>query len=462
MQYKEKFNFTAKFLLIIFFSFLIITNNSEAKHKKKKKRHKIVRIVNINIKKSQLLKEQQIADGLEYKQILMGNGKCWFNVHIAEFDLHNSKLKLFISKAGENINDLESLPTYVNDYNSTHQDSILISVNGNFWRAYSNSPIGPTIIDGEVLEINKHKNWSSFFVDSADVPFIDNFGISGSFVLNNRKYNINFIDKRYDSSGISYYNHFAGDTIPFIRTTATARALESAYNQWQIELSDMGEDSTENPFDTVSFMNTFKASEREKSIEQNLPKVLVKLLEPQAINKTFCGIVSKIKHSAIECPKNCVVVSFGKDLPDDVLPKINDTLKFTFETNSEQDHRFVLGVSGTPRIVRKGNAKQEAKEEGNFGKRFIYYQLPRTLLGYNANKTKMYFITIEGTNSKLKQYGANLNDLSKIAKYLKLYDAMNLDGGGSSTFIFEGKNLMRKYDPTSSRKISIIVGVKKK
>jgi hypothetical protein len=37
-----------------------------------------------------------------------------------------------------------------------------------------------------------------------------------------------------------------------------------------------------------------------------------------------------------------------------------------------------------------------------------------------------------------------------------------LDGGGSSSFVLDGKNLLRDYSPNTSRKLSVIIGVKKK
>jgi len=54
-----------------------------------------------------------------------------------------------------------------------------------------------------------------------------------------------------------------------------------------------------------------------------------------------------------------------------------------------------------------------------------------------------------------------LQDLANIMKALGAYQAMNLDGGGSSTFVIDGKNLLRANDSQNSRKLSIIFGVKK-
>ena len=70
-------------------------------------------------------------------------------------------------------------------------DSVLVAVNANFWRAYSNFPIGPTIIDGELVEMRTHKNWTSGFFDAHSRLFIDNFFISGKlFTTENKEFEI--------------------------------------------------------------------------------------------------------------------------------------------------------------------------------------------------------------------------------------------------------------------------------
>ena len=120
-----------------------------------------------------------------------------------------------------------------------------------------------------------------------------------------------------------------------------------------------------------------------------------------------------------------------------------------------------MGISGSPRLVRNGIAKQEAAIEGNSSGRFINWQLPRTAIGFDKSRTKLLLAVVEGTDSKKSQYGASLQDLANIMKALGAYQAMNLDGGGSSTFVIDGKNLLRANDSQNSRKLSIIFGVKK-
>ena len=58
---------------------------------------------------------------------------------------------------------------------------------------------------------------------------------------------------------------------------------------------------------------------------------------------------------------------------------------------------------------------------------------PRTAVGYNADKTKLVMLVVDGRNSGYTN-GCNGKVLGDIMKNLGCSDALNFDGGGSSTF----------------------------
>jgi hypothetical protein len=430
--------------------------------KRKKRRLRRAPVVNIAIKKTTEISSKNLGNGAYYRNLQLGNGKSYFDIHLSEIDLKNDSSEIFIHKMGNHFNQLEGLPKYVQAHNSTCSDSILAAINANFWKAYSNSPIGPCLVEGIVIENQRHKKWSSLLFCTDGKPYIDCYDIKGEIQTRGLKYQIDYVNRRRDSSGICFYNTFAGDTIPYVLSSKINGALDSAYKEWKKDSELMEDDSTEQEFDSTLFIDNFKQMIRGKLIEQGMYKVLLKYIDSPLVNKSFKVQVVKFTSNFLELPPNHCLLSFGTDIPLIFLPNMNDTLTISFQTNENKDLMFASGISGTPRIARKGHYAHEAKEEGNTGRRFMNSQLPRTMVGYNKDKSKLYLITVEGTNSAKKQYGANLNDLCKIAKYLNLYDAMNLDGGGSSSFVLDGKNLLRDYSPNTSRKLSVIIGVKKK
>ncbi len=73
-------------------------------------------------------------------------------------------------------------------------------------------------------------------------------------------------------------------------------------------------------------------------------------------------------------------------------------------------------------------------------------------------------VTVESSNRRRRTHGASLKQLAYIMKAIGCYDAMNLDGGGSTVMIIGGKNIMAPGSPQRSREISVAVavGIKKK
>jgi len=64
---------------------------------------------------------------------------------------------------------------------------------------------------------------------------------------------------------------------------------------------------------------------------------------------------------------------------------------------------------------------------------------PRTAIGMNRNGRFLYIIVVDG-RQPFYSNGATLSELAQIFIDEGAYIAMNLDGGGSSTMVIEGKN----------------------
>nr|WP_042196949.1 phosphodiester glycosidase family protein [Kibdelosporangium sp. MJ126-NF4]CEL22648.1 FIG00814300: hypothetical protein [Kibdelosporangium sp. MJ126-NF4]CTQ89789.1 FIG00814300: hypothetical protein [Kibdelosporangium sp. MJ126-NF4] len=59
---------------------------------------------------------------------------------------------------------------------------------------------------------------------------------------------------------------------------------------------------------------------------------------------------------------------------------------------------------------------------------------PRTAVGFSADGKKMFLLTVDGRQAPYL-LGLNLKDLAAILKEMGAYNALNLDGGGSSTML---------------------------
>jgi hypothetical protein len=77
---------------------------------------------------------------------------------------------------------------------------------------------------------------------------------------------------------------------------------------------------------------------------------------------------------------------------------------------------------------------------------------PRTMIGVDADH-QVWMVTIDGRNPTLS-VGATFAELQKLAHALRLREALNLDGGGSTTMVVGGRIRNHPSDATGPRPIS--------
>jgi exopolysaccharide biosynthesis protein len=398
-------------------------------------------------------KDSLLDTGIHYKIYQSGSKKSIRTVHIVEADLDEQNVGIEVLKAGKHCNVLERLHDMISHHDSTDSGRVIAAVNGNFWRAYSNFPIGPAVVNGEVIEFKKHRNWSSGFFDESGRLYIDNFALNCGFQDRNGKgYEFDGTNRRRDTSGIILYTCFAGDTIPYI----PKKTLECEFVDYLQDIDN--EDSTEAPCDTLKLRQEFLNSQRSAMTEYSLTKLSLKYIDTPTINnKVRCKLIS-IDTGAVAIPSYGCVISFGKnEFLKDVF-KIGDTVRLNFETDRYREITFLNAISGTPRLVRSGVAGQEAYQEGCHGKRFINRGLPRTSIGTNKDKTRIYLAAVEPAASR-RDTGLNLAAMAELMKKIGCYDAMNLDGGGSTVMVINNKNVLIKNNPWHSRKVAIGVSI---
>jgi hypothetical protein len=408
----------------------------------------------------EIQKEIDIAEGVIYQKILMGKGRLLHTVHLLKADLYESGYNIAVLKANNKSNDLEKLQSMIRTYDSINGNKILGAVNANFWRAYSNTPIGPNIINGEVVELKTHKQWSSCFFDEESKPYIDNFFMKGYVTFNFENFKIDNVNRRLDSTEVILYNTYGADTIPYIKPQNLEQDLNEVLKaQTALLMQDtLFNDSTEIELDTLGIKKDIIETRRSAALENSFAKVALRYLNAPAINKEIeCQVIKIVESGPIEVPEHGCVLTFGSNIPKNKLPQLNDVIKLQFSTDKYDEIVFYNAISGTPRLVRNGIAKHEALFEGSRKKRFINKGLPRTAIGTNKIKNMIYLLVVEARSKK--ERGASLQQLSNIMHQLGAYDAMNLDGGGSSIMVVDNKNILYSTRPEASRKLSVGIGI---
>jgi hypothetical protein len=116
-----------------------------------------------------------------------------------------------------------------------------------------------------------------------------------------------------------------------------------------------------------------------------------------------------------------------------------------------------LVVGGGPLLVEKGVVNVRSREE-SMASDIAYGRAPRTGVGVKADGTVLLMV-VDGRS----QYSAGMS-LKEFATYMKRFgavSAVNLDGGGSSEMVLDGKIMNRPSDG-SERPVSIGLGIFRK
>jgi exopolysaccharide biosynthesis protein len=157
---------------------------------------------------------------------------------------------------------------------------------------------------------------------------------------------------------------------------------------------------------------------------------------------------SSLKHSyAIQFPPEALKDSLKKiSLGNAVYNTSIATHGGSFSTLQKWEVRTAIG--GGPVILQNGEIKISNNEELKFTGKAINDKHPRTAMGYTKD-SKLIILVIQGRSES--GGGASLPQEAKILKDLGCREALNLDGGGSSCMLVNGKETIKPSDKEGQR-----------
>lgn len=105
--------------------------------------------------------------------------------------------------------------------------------------------------------------------------------------------------------------------------------------------------------------------------------------------------------------------------------------------------KMKTAIGGGPVLLQNGEIKITNNEERMFVGKAINDKHPRTAMGYTKDN-KLIILVVEGRNANA--HGATLTQEAQIFKDLGCIEALNLDGGGSSCLLINGKETIKVSD----------------
>jgi exopolysaccharide biosynthesis protein len=365
-----------------------------------------------------------VASGIEHLKVEKGVASGVIHADVLKVDLKKAQvMPAFANKFKPNL--FESFiniltPWMEQQKKSAHfilekvseivaQHDALAGINGTYF-SYSGRPLGALMIDQELVSLPIYDR-TAFFLDENNAPYIDNISISGYFKLGNgTRYKIDGINEPRD----------ADDTIMY--TPAWGKSTRT--NSYGVEFIVSGS--------TVSAVNVD---------DSEIPDD---------------GYVLSVRGPALQALNDYIKVG----------DKIN--VFFRIVPYASSPNKIIHLVSGGPRLI-KGGIPYISKHEEKFKQDIARGRAARTAVGF-TKQGELLLVTVDGLsrnrsdNKKSDEkvsLGATLEELSNLMLYLGAFEAMNLDGGSSSTMVVKGR-VVNNPVSGSQRRISNAIIVKPK
>jgi exopolysaccharide biosynthesis protein len=144
-----------------------------------------------------------------------------------------------------------------------------------------------------------------------------------------------------------------------------------------------------------------------------------------------------------------------------MMPIKDENLRLSTENRKLLDlkkWKLQWAVGGGPVLVKDGAVFITNNEEKKFAGKAIGDHHPRTAMGY-TKEGKLILLAVQGRMKNIA-VGTTLIETAQILIDLGCVEAINLDGGGSSCLLVNGKETIKPSDPTGQRPVPAVFFVR--
>jgi hypothetical protein len=325
-----------------------------------------------------------------------------WSIHVLKIDLTASHLKLTSTLAFDRLAGNEKTSEQARRRNRRNE-YVVAAVNADFF-GLNGVPTGIQIIEG--VPIKSPSPHAIFALSDLNKPIIELVQLDAKLIFaDGRELALNGINRvRYSDEAI-LYNRYKG--------------TYTETNQWGRE-------------------------------------IILRLVQPLFVGKANHGIVAMIAENEGNKPipmRNGCVISAHGTAAELLAQSVQREDTVTIDLRIPPIKTPVrLAVGGIPRILRNGRVSIEIEEEG-IQPKFATSRHPRTAIGYSRDEKTLFLVTVDGRQPN-HSIGMTLDELADFMLRLGCYQALNLDGGGSTTMVIGDKVINRPSDPAGERAVA--------
>jgi hypothetical protein len=374
------------------------------------------------------LTSRELAPGVSYRQFVDARGPLV--IYLVRVDLRRSDLELRAARADAHLTGREKTTSMVHRA-ATDGSIVLVAVNADFFDLKTGENENQQVIAGEWwkgLKVtdspydtydNVH---SQFALDGARHPFIDRFILDGKAWVRGRSGTTPIINVNHDPSG--------------------------------------------KPEGTAFFTSRFGAVTPRDTTRQTVEAALIAAgMRGHTLVFLRRGDVSQQSGSPI--PANgAVLAAYGAGLRMQEVQAMRDgdTINVLLTTLPRLRNGAgpSLVIGGWPRILRDGiNVAADARTLEGTISRNAEMKHPRTAVGFSRDSSTLFLVAVDGRSHS--SVGVTLDELASLMQRVGAWNAMNFDGGGSTTMVVNGALMNIPSDSAGERAVgNALLVVKKK
>ncbi len=345
--------------------------------------------------------------GVVYHKIQMLEGPWW--IHVVEVDIEvarNSGVNFKVESSTDEIGGVQRT--------SVMSKNALAGINGDFFYLLdSELKTGIHVQDGQIFHLPQPR--SAVAIHSDGSPLISRFSMEMGFLQRGgRRVSINGLNRHPKVDELVLFNGHATSIYDSV-FAAVGFKLRSLYRPAKSRVNDT---------------------------------LVVQVLQSRR----------RAWPLAIEKDEWFLAAGYGNEQGRKISP--GDTLAL-FSNLPPAKMPIEQALGGGPRIVRDGEVSIEYEIEG-LSRSFAEERHPRTALGYSKDKRILFLLVVDG-----RQPGYSVGmKLSELANFMQckmgnfmvseenVFQALNLDGGGSSTMVVGGAVVNMPSDQTGERSVA--------
>ncbi|MCH5216920.1 MAG: phosphodiester glycosidase family protein [Muribaculaceae bacterium] len=334
----------------------------------------------------------------EIKMTCLAEGNNYVNrIFYTTVDLTNDNVEMRVVKGQDHMGKFETVSSMAKRKTAEGNGDYFAGVNGDFFGSY---PISTCISNGSLTNFRIESDINhpcSFIMSDKKVPVIADSieGVARNAKGNvtfpdNTQYPFEFNDQRWTDELIVYtYQYMFNED---------KGAHRSGQNEWGAET-------------------------------QIRPVENATMFGQDGVYEVMCAPTPSGTGGNMEIPADGFVLSgHGNAAKLVTALKVGDKIKINMPFSA--DGKPIVAkevIGGFPVILRNGEVLSRPAYPEHLSSR-----QPRTAVGYNSDKTKVIMAVVDGRNAGVSE-GLYTHILAGVMLNLGCVDAMNFDGGGSST-----------------------------